>query len=45
MPKVVVNTTPLISLCYLDKLDLLKWLYESVSIAQAVYDAIPQSFW
>jgi predicted nucleic acid-binding protein len=40
MPRIVVNTTPLISLCYLDKLDLLKLLYENVSIAQAVYDEI-----
>ena len=40
MPKIVVNTTPLISLCYLERLDLLKLLYGNISIAQAVYDEI-----
>lgn len=37
MRNVVVNTTPLIALCHVGKLDLLKKMYGVVSIPEAVY--------
>jgi predicted nucleic acid-binding protein len=40
MPKVVSNTTPILSLLKIDKLDLLKDLYETILIPQAVYQEI-----
>ncbi len=40
MPRVVSNTTPLISLLKLDQLDLLKQLYSEIYIPTAVFDEI-----
>jgi predicted nucleic acid-binding protein len=40
MPKVVSNTTPILSLLKIGKLDLLKDLYETILIPQAVYQEI-----
>jgi predicted nucleic acid-binding protein len=40
MPKVVSNTTPLLSLLKIDALDILKALYENVLVPQAVYQEI-----
>lgn len=37
MRKVIVNTTPLIALCHVGQLDLLKKLYGEIIIPQAVY--------
>ncbi len=37
MPEVISNTTPIISLLKIDKLNLLKELYGSISIPKAVY--------
>lgn len=40
MRKVIVNTTPLIALCHVGKLDILKKIYGEVSIPQAVYQEL-----
>jgi len=40
MLKVIVNSTPIISLSIVDKLDLLSKLYEQVCIPKAVYDEV-----
>jgi predicted nucleic acid-binding protein len=40
MPKVVSNTTPLLSFLKIDKLDVLKDLYKNILIPQAVYQEI-----
>jgi len=40
MPKVISNTTPLISLLKLSKLDILKSLYSEISIPNAVFQEI-----
>ncbi|MFO7880011.1 MAG: DUF3368 domain-containing protein [Bacteroidota bacterium] len=40
MPKVVSNTTPIISLLKLNRLDLLKQLYGQIYIPKAVYQEI-----
>ncbi len=40
MLKIVVNSTPIISLAILDKLTLLTKLYDQVYIPQAVYDEV-----
>ena len=40
MRKVVVNSTPLIVLCNIDRLDLLKKLYGDIYIPQAVFDEV-----
>jgi len=40
MHKVIVNSTPIISLCHIGKLDLLKKLYGQVLIPEAVYREI-----
>jgi predicted nucleic acid-binding protein len=40
MPKVVSNTTPILSLLKIGKLDILKALYETVLIPQAVYQEV-----
>lgn len=37
MRKVIVNTTPLIALCHVGYLDILKELYGKIIIPQAVY--------
>lgn len=40
MPNIVSNTTPIISLLKLKRLDLLKQLYKQIYIPSAVYDEI-----
>lgn len=40
MRKVIVNATPLIILCHIDQLDLLKKLYTKIIIPQAVYQEV-----
>lgn len=40
MRKVIVNSTPLIALCHVDSLDILKKLYGEITIPQAVYNEI-----
>ncbi len=40
MPKIVSNTTPIISLLKLSRLDILKDLYSDISIPYAVYQEI-----
>ena len=37
MRKVIVNTTPLIALCHVGQMDLLKKMYDEISIPEAVY--------
>lgn len=37
MRKVIVNTTPLIALCHVGQLDILKKLYGEIMIPRAVY--------
>ena len=37
MRKVIVNSTPLIALCKVDQLDLLRKLYREISIPEAVF--------
>lgn len=37
MRKVIVNTTPLIALCHVGQLDILKKMYGEIAIPQAVY--------
>jgi uncharacterized protein len=40
MRKIISNTTPILSLLKIDKLDLLKELYEKIIIPDAVYDEL-----
>ena len=40
MRKVIVNATPLIALCHVNQLSLLRMLYGKIEIPQAVYDEI-----
>jgi hypothetical protein len=40
MPKIVSNTTPIISLLKLDRLDLLQKLYKQIHIPTAVFNEI-----
>lgn len=40
MRKVIVNSTPLIALCHVNKLGVLKQLYGEIIIPKAVYDEI-----
>lgn len=40
MRKVIVNSTPLIALCHVNRLDVLKELYGEITIPKAVYDEI-----
>lgn len=40
MPKVIVNSTPLIALCNIDRMDLLKSVYGRIVIPQAVFDEV-----
>lgn len=42
MPKIVVNSTPLIALCSIGRLDLLEKVYRRVLIPQAVYDEVTE---
>lgn len=37
MRKVIVNSTPLIALCHVGRLDILEKLYGKISIPEAVY--------
>ncbi len=37
MRKVIVNTTPLIALCHVGQLDILKKIYGEIMIPEAVY--------
>ena len=40
MRKVIVNSTPLIALCHVNLLPVLKQLYGEITIPKAVYDEI-----
>lgn len=40
MRKVIVNSTPLIALCHVNQLEVLKSIYGEVTIPQAVYNEI-----
>ena len=40
MRKVIVNSTPLIALCHVNQLPVLKQLYGEITIPKAVYDEI-----
>ena len=40
MRKVIVNSTPLIALCHVNQLTVLKQLYGEITIPKAVYDEI-----
>jgi predicted nucleic acid-binding protein len=40
MPKVVPNTTPILSLLKIGKLDVLKTLRETMLVPQAVYEEV-----
>lgn len=40
MLKVIVNSTPLIALCHIDSLDILKKIYGEIIIPKAVYNEI-----
>lgn len=40
MRKVIVNSTPLIALCHVDSLDILKKIYGEITIPKAVYNEI-----
>ena len=40
MPKVIVNSTPIISLSIIEQLDLLSKLYDQVFIPRAVYEEV-----
>ena len=40
MRKIIVNSTPLIGLCKIDRLDILQKLYGSITIPQAVFDEV-----
>ena len=40
MPKIVVNSTPLIILCNIGKLSILKDLYGEILIPEAVYNEV-----
>lgn len=37
MRKVIVNSTPLIGLCKIGRLDILKIMYENITVPQAVF--------
>ena len=40
MRKVIVNSTPLIALCKIDRLELLRDLYEEITIPEAVFHEV-----
>lgn len=40
MPKIVSNTTPILSLLKIDRLDILRYLYKEIIIPKAVFDEI-----
>ena len=42
MRKVIVNSTPLIGLCKIGRLDILKIMYENITVPQAVFDEVTQ---
>ena len=42
MRNVIVNTTPLIALCHVGQLDILKKLYGGIMIPQAVYGELSE---
>lgn len=42
MRKVIVNTTPLIALCHVEQLDILKKMYGEISIPKAVYKELSE---
>lgn len=42
MRKVIVNTTPLIALCHVGQLDVLKKIYGEILIPSAVYQELSE---
>lgn len=42
MRKVIVNSTPLIALCKIDRLDLLQKIYSEITIPEAVFNEVCQ---
>lgn len=42
MRKVIVNSTPLIALCKVNQLDLLRRLYEDITVPKAVFEEVTQ---
>ena len=40
MRKIITNTTPILSLLKINKLDILKELYEKITVPNAVYQEI-----
>lgn len=40
MRKVIVNSTPLIGLCKIGRLDILKKIYGNITVPQAVFDEV-----
>lgn len=42
MRKVIVNTTPLIALCHIGQLDVLKKMYDEITIPRAVYKELSE---
>ncbi len=42
MPKVVSNTTPILSFIKLNRLDILKTIYKEITIPEAVYKELEE---
>ena len=42
MRKVIVNSTPLIGLCKIDRLDILRKMYGEITIPKAVFDEVTE---
>ena len=40
MPKVIINSTPIISICHLNRFDILKKLYGDIYLPEAVYSEL-----
>ena len=42
MRKVIVNSTPLIALCKVNQLDMLRQIYGEITIPKAVFEEVTQ---